>query len=181
MAEWQTLSSRVVYDNPWMTVHEDQVTTPAGEPGIYGYVEAKQPSVYIVPIDEDSHTWIVEQYRYPLKKNSWECVAGHVEDGEETVAAASRELREEAGLEAGNVHVLHTIQAGSGMAQFPRTICIARSVNHVSDELDVEDGILGVRRLPLSEVVDMILAGEMTDATSIAAFLMVQAYIIGEA
>ena len=33
---WTTLASKIVYQNPWMTVREDAVTRPDGKPGIYG-------------------------------------------------------------------------------------------------------------------------------------------------
>ena len=38
---WKKLSSKVVYDNPWIRVRHDEVITPSGSPGIYGVVEAK--------------------------------------------------------------------------------------------------------------------------------------------
>ena len=38
---WTTLGSRLVYENPWIKVREDQVLRPDGLPGIYGVVHYK--------------------------------------------------------------------------------------------------------------------------------------------
>ena len=42
---WTTLSRRLVYENPWIRVREDQVLRPDGQPGIYGVVEFKNRAV----------------------------------------------------------------------------------------------------------------------------------------
>jgi 8-oxo-dGTP pyrophosphatase MutT (NUDIX family) len=48
---WRTLARRVVYANSWMTVREDSVIRPDGQPGVYGVVEIR-PSVGIIAIDD---------------------------------------------------------------------------------------------------------------------------------
>ncbi len=61
---WLAVSSKRIYDNPWITVREDKVVRPDGEPGIYGVVH------------------FVGQYRYPLKSYSWEIPEGGCPEGE---------------------------------------------------------------------------------------------------
>ena len=39
---WSTLTSRAVYENPWIRVREDSVVRPDGTPGVYGVVEVRQ-------------------------------------------------------------------------------------------------------------------------------------------
>ena len=73
---WQTRSSKVEYDNPWIKVTEYQVINPAGGPGIYGVVGFKNLAVGILPLDEDMNTWLVGQYRYTLQEYSWEIPEG---------------------------------------------------------------------------------------------------------
>ena len=63
---WTTLSRRLVYENPWIRVREDQVLRPDGQPGIYGVVEFKNRAVGVLPVDEGGDVWLVGQYRYPL-------------------------------------------------------------------------------------------------------------------
>ena len=60
----EQVSSRVVYDNPWMTFREDVIRRPDGSEGIYSYVE-KPDFALIIPVDRDGFH-LVEQYRYPV-------------------------------------------------------------------------------------------------------------------
>lgn len=174
MSEWQTLGSRIVYENPWIRVREDSVINPGGKEGVYGVIESKSESVYVVPLDNEGNTYIVNQFRYTLQKNMWECVAGHV-DEDDIVTGAKRELLEETGVKATDIEILGEVYAADGIATSKSYVCIARGLDKITDQLDEMDGILGAKKLPLSEVCGMIVRGEITCATSIAAFLMVQA------
>ena len=96
---WRTLGSRNVYENPWISVREDSVIRPDGEPGIYGVVHYKNTAVGVLPVEED-HVYLVGQYRYPLERYSWEIPEGGCAEGEDPLEAARRELEEETGLRA---------------------------------------------------------------------------------
>lgn len=176
MSKWKTLASRTVYDNKFIRVLEDQVINPAGKETVYGMLETKNKSVYIVPVDEKNNTYIIQQYRYTIKKNTWECVAGWT-DGEKIEIAAKRELLEETGLESNDIDVLGDIQIAIGVADIKGTVCLARGLTKMSDKLDEVDGILSIKKLPLSELRSKILLGEISCSQSIAAFLMAIAYL----
>src|SRR5690242_1220711 len=79
---WTTLSRRLVYENPWIAVHEDQVLRPDGQPGIYGVVQFKNRAIGVLPVDEDGGIWLVGQFRYPLGRYSWEIPEGGCPEGE---------------------------------------------------------------------------------------------------
>jgi 8-oxo-dGTP pyrophosphatase MutT (NUDIX family) len=176
MADWKTLSTRVAYENPWMFVREDTAINPGGKEVIYGVIESKSDSVYIVPIDEAGNTYLTLQHRYPIDQDSWECVAGRT-DGQPVEQAAKRELLEEAGLSADVITPIGEVQIANGIATFKSTFCIARGLKRTTDKLDEEDGILETKKLSLADVEAKILAGEITCAQSIAAFLMTKAYL----
>src|SRR5262245_7853420 len=97
---WQTLSTRSVYDNPWIHVREDQVIRPDGKPGVYGVVHYKNLSVGVVAVDNEGSIQLVGQYRYPMNQYSWEIPEGGCPEGEDPLHAAQRELLEETGLQA---------------------------------------------------------------------------------
>ncbi|MCB0324037.1 MAG: hypothetical protein KDD69_10705, partial [Bdellovibrionales bacterium] len=59
---WKRVSSRVVYQNPWITVREDQVIRPDGARGIYGVVETRI-AVGVVAVTEAEEVYLVGQYR----------------------------------------------------------------------------------------------------------------------
>jgi hypothetical protein len=63
---WQKKSSKFIYENPWITLIEDQVVRPNGTDGIYGRVLFKNKAIGILPLDEQENTWLVGQYRYTL-------------------------------------------------------------------------------------------------------------------
>ena len=64
---WKTLGSRIVYENPWLRLREDQVIRPDGRPGVYSVVEIR-PSVGVVVLDHKQHIALVGQWRYAHNK-----------------------------------------------------------------------------------------------------------------
>jgi hypothetical protein len=74
----KTISSRVVYQNRWMTLREDAIERLDGSRGIYSFVE-KPTAVIIIPLEgtpEDGHLHLVEQLRYPVGKRFLEFLGG---------------------------------------------------------------------------------------------------------
>lgn len=179
MSRWQTTSSKIVYENPWIKVHEDTTITPDGKDGLYGWVESKSPAVFVVPVDDDGYTYIINQERYTRKKFSWESVAGRT-DGEPYDVAAKRELLEETGVKAGKITVLTEIEIANGVTSFKGAICLAQDLQQTDSAIDAAEGISEVRKLPLTEVVDMIMRGEIVDSQTIAATFMAAEYLRGK-
>jgi hypothetical protein len=103
----QTTSSRLVYRNAWMSVREDEVVLPDGRPGLYGVVD-KPDFALVVPREDDGDVWLVEQYRYPTGRRSWEFPQGSwpASGAGDTVELARTELREETGLRAAQLRHL---------------------------------------------------------------------------
>ena len=95
---WIVKGSKTVYQNPWIKVTEDKIIFPNNKPGIYGVVS--MPDTVAVAAFENDGIYLVKQYRYTVKKNSWELPSGHIKPEETPLKAASRELGEEAGLKA---------------------------------------------------------------------------------
>jgi len=73
---WETLESRLKYDNNWISVTEHQVINAGGNKGIYGTVHFKNLAIGIIPLDEENHTLLFCEYRYPLDQYSWEICEG---------------------------------------------------------------------------------------------------------
>jgi 8-oxo-dGTP pyrophosphatase MutT (NUDIX family) len=155
---WRMLDSRRVYENPWISVREDSVIRPDGEQGIYGVVHYKNTAVGVVPV-EDDHVYLVGQYRYPLERYSWEIPEGGCPEGEETLEAARRELKEETGLEARSWSKLGEAFLSNSVA----TDLVAGEPQNEGTE------VIGVRRVPLREAVAMAMDGRITDALSMLA------------
>lgn len=179
MSTWQTTSSKIVYENPWIIVKEDTVVTPAGKDGLYGVVSSKSDAVFVVPVDDEGNTYIVQQEHYTTREMAWQCVAGRT-DGEPAEIAAKRELLEEAGLRAGKITILSDARTASGVTTFRSTLCLAQNLTRDSSLFDSEE-IADVKKVPLAAIQDMILAGEIATTESIAALLLAIAHLKQEA
>ncbi|MBI4727757.1 DNA mismatch repair protein MutT, partial [candidate division TA06 bacterium] len=62
---WKTLSSKVVYQNPWISVRHDRIAYPGGHKGVYDVVQ-KRPGVAVVAGNAAGRIYLVKQYRYTL-------------------------------------------------------------------------------------------------------------------
>ncbi|HYI59184.1 MAG TPA: NUDIX hydrolase [Microlunatus sp.] len=174
---WQTLRSRVEYENPWIRVREDAVLRPDGTPGIYGVVEVRSPAVFVVPVTGSDEVVLVSVDRYALGAESWEVPAGAT-DGEDPLVAAGRELREETGLAARDLVDLGPVYSLNGVSHAPGRVVLATGLHSVdAGEHDVGaeqsvEGITGVRTVPLPDLPRLVAAGEITDNESLAALLL---------
>ena len=169
---WKKLSSRVVYENPWMQVREDHVINPGGGENQYGYVHFKSRAIAILPLADNGDTWLVGQQRYTLGEYSWELPMGGAPFDETPLAAAERELREETGLSASRwTEVLRLHTSNSITDEFGFVFLAEDLVEGEPDFDETED--LAIRRLPLADAIAMIESGEITDAISVAALLFV--------
>jgi 8-oxo-dGTP pyrophosphatase MutT (NUDIX family) len=167
---WRTLASRDVYDNPWISVREDDVLRPDGQPGIYGVVHYKNIAVGVLPIDEDGYTYLVGQYRYTLDRYSWEIPEGGCPEGEEPLEAARRELREETGLEARSWKPLGTAHLSNSVSDEEAVFYLATGLVPGEAEPDGTEK-LELMRVHFDEALRMALEGEITDALSVMAIL----------
>jgi 8-oxo-dGTP pyrophosphatase MutT (NUDIX family) len=167
---WTTLSSRPIYENPWISVREDQVLRPDGHPGIYGVVHFKHKAVGVLPVDDDGQIWLVGQHRYPIDAYSWEIPEGGGPEGEEPEETARRELREETGLIAGRIEPLGQSHLSNSVSD--EVAHLFRATELTLGESDPEGTErLQLRRFDWPTVWGMILDGRITDSMSLIALL----------
>jgi 8-oxo-dGTP pyrophosphatase MutT (NUDIX family) len=160
-------ASDVVYENPWIRVRHDTVTTPSGTKGIYGVVETR-PAIGIVALGSDGRTYLVGQHRYPHRAYTWEIPEGAGRHDEDLLAGARRELREETGLSAARWTPLGTVQTSN---------CISDEVAHLFLAEDLTEGEpdpddteeLEVEVVPFDDAMAMVRSGAIQDAMSVIA------------
>ena len=167
---WKTLSSKKVYDNPWIEVKEDQIINPSGNPGIYGKVSFKNRAVAIIPLDKDRHTWIVGQHRYTLDEYSWELPMGGVPFDEDPLIGAKRELLEETGIQANQWRLLLKMHTSNSVTDELAFTYIAEDLTIGTPQFDETEDIQ-IKKIALVELVDLVMEGKITDGLSVGSIL----------
>jgi 8-oxo-dGTP pyrophosphatase MutT (NUDIX family) len=166
---WRTLSSRPVYTNPWIRVREDQAEMPDGRRTIYGVVETK-PAVGVLPFLDAETVVLVGQYRYVARAFYWEMPTGAAHPGETSEDAAHRELREEAGYEAGRLARLCAFMTSKSISDETAVLFSAEQLRPVASRPD-ETEFIEVRPFAFTEALRMVESGEIQDAMTIIAIL----------
>ena len=169
---WKRLSSRTVFDNPWIRVLEDHVINPGGGENQYGHVHFKNVAVAVVPVDDDGHTWLVGQDRYTLGEYSWEVPMGGSPLDEDRTASAHRELREETGLSAARLTEIMKVHTSNSITDEVGYIYLAEELTPGEQQLEQTENIT-TRRLPLGDALAMAVSGEITDAMSCLALMRI--------
>ncbi len=169
---WKSKSKQTVYNSPWIQVFHEDVITPNDTDGIYGWVHYKHLAVGVVPIDHEGNTWLVGQFRYPHKEYTWEIPEGGGRMDEDPVEAISRELLEETGLKAKHYREIQRLQLSNSASDETAILYVATNLEQFESQPD-ETELLEIKKLPVTEAIQMVINGEITDAMSVAALLKV--------
>jgi len=170
MADWKTISSKIVLKNPWFRVRHDEVVRPNGTRGEYNVIETAGPAVFVVPLTSQHETFLVQQMRYTTGKISWEVPGGNAGD-ERPEEAAERELQEETGIVAKKMTELGSAFPFNGLSSQKIILFLAEELEETSMHAKEEDGITRVKKFPFTEVLQMIKNGEIVDSQSILVLL----------
>ncbi|MFK3659138.1 NUDIX domain-containing protein [Scandinavium sp. NPDC088450] len=172
MSEMKTLSSQEIYANQWMRLKEDRIERADGSQGVYSVIE-KPDFAVIVPVFEGT-IWVVEQFRYPLGKRTIELPQGSWElsPDADPIAVARGELAEETGLLAQKMEQIGYQKLAQGYSSQGYHIWLATDFVPGSQSLDAEEVGLTCRQMPVSTFEALIAEGKISDATSVAAFLL---------
>lgn len=168
----ETIGTRQVYGNPWMTVREDEIRRADGSPGLYGVVD-KPDYALIIPLDGD-RVHLVEQFRYPLGERRWEFPQGTAPDRAdvEPLELARRELREETGLRAATMTDLGRLDVAPGMSSQRGRVFLATELTPGPPERELEEQDMYAAWFDRPEFEQLIADGRITDAQSIAAYTL---------
>ncbi|GAB4517770.1 MAG: NUDIX hydrolase [Anaerolineae bacterium] len=168
---WKTLSSRIVYSNPWTTIREDIAEMPNGKTTVYGVVQCGH-CVGILPFIDDDHVVMVRQYRYVFgEDHRWEMPTGGVKPGESILGAAHRELREEIGYDAAELMPIHTYYTSKSIVEEVAHLFIGRGLTQAHEPPD-DTEFLEVEVFPFDQVLQWVLESEIRDGMTVIAVLL---------
>lgn len=152
------------YTSPFLDLQEDRVTKPDGTPGTYATVDLKA-GVAVLPVSDKGDVHLTRQFRYAIGRDSVEVASGAMEEDEEPLLAAQRELREELGLTAERWTELGMFDMDTSIVRCPIRLFVAETLRTTSTDQDPTEDI---RRMtvPFAEAVRMVLNGDITHAPS---------------
>ncbi len=170
----ETISSREVYRNRWMTVREDAIRRQDGSSGIYGVVE-KPDFALIIPY-EDGAFHLVEQYRYPVKGRYLEFPQGTWEEQQDATpeTVAMGELQEETGLVAGRMTYLGHLFNAPGYSTQGMHVFLAEALTQGPKHLSPEESDLVVTRVTVEEFEALIMEGRIKDSSTLSAYSLLR-------
>lgn len=165
-----TASSELIFDGKVLHVYKDIINLPDGKQSMREYCK-HNGAVAVVPLTKDGEVVCVRQYRYALDRVTLEIPAGKFDYiGEDHREAALRELREETGYTPGKLTEIGPLATSPALLTEIIYMYLAEDMTEGETDPD-DDEFLEIVKIPLDEMVDMILRGEIQDAKTQAAVL----------
>jgi ADP-ribose pyrophosphatase len=168
--------SRQVFKGKLLDVRLDHVTLPDGNQGVREYVV--HPGAVVIIAEHDNGRLLFErQYRYPLRQVFLELPAGKIDPGEDILATAIRELREETGHSASDWRHLGVMHPCIGYSDERIEIFLARGLNCESAPQLDHGEFLDLLSLSLEDALIAVRSGVITDAKTITALFWAEKVI----
>ena len=167
------LTHKVVYQNPWFRLWEDEVEFKDGSKGEYAYLDRIDSGAIIIPLDHEGNFYLLREFRYPVQTTIFAFPAGGREGDETNADAAKRELKEETGFVAGKWTCLHELFPDP--AQNMQRINLFLAEDITGGEADHQQGeTIKIHKTSLKEVKDRIAKGEPCSSQFLACLFLLE-------
>ena len=170
--EEKTLKSEKIYDGAIINLRRDKVTVQGGTS--YREIIEHNGGAVIAALTEDRKLVMVRQYRKPADKVMLEVPAGKIDPGEKPIEAAVRELKEETGYAASKVEFLTEFYPSVGYSEEKLYLYLCAGLTPGETCFD-ENEAIDIEEIELDKLFKMAMSGELDDAKTIIAILMVKA------
>ena len=176
------LATHRIYTGRFLNLDVDTVRFPDGSEGELEIIRHPGAAAVVplasAPTGADPVVLMLRQYRYAAGGPLWEIPAGRLDAGEAPEACARRELREEAGVEAGRLERMMTIWTTPGFTDESIHLYWATDLQPVAHSREPDEFIEVVPR-PLSTVLAGIRDGEIRDGKTVSAILYMAGFVLG--
>lgn len=172
---YKTVSSKKVFEGHIIDVSHDVITLPDGNTTNRETV-LRGNATATVPVDSKNNVILVKQYRHPAKKILLEIPAGMMEEGEDPVECALRELEEETSFKANKIQHLTSMYPTAGFCTEILHIYLCTELGEGKFNFD-DDEFLEVVKMPLDDAIEMIYTGEIIDSKTIIGLLACKKYL----
>ena len=172
---YTVVSSKDIYKNQWIHVKEDAVIRPDGTQGIFGTVEYGR-GVSILPLDSDTNVVLVKEYDYVLGEYGLKIPSGGVDETEEPIHGAKRELLEETGYETNHWTSLGYVNPLTMVIKLPQYLFLAEKIEHVTEKSEVEIELV---KVPFKTAYEWVMENKITHSPSCVAILKTKLLLKG--
>ncbi|MDX9991640.1 MAG: NUDIX hydrolase [Anaerolineales bacterium] len=173
--KFERIKTEILFEGRAFDIRRDHLKTPSGRIAKYDIVE-HHGSVVLVPVDEAGNIHFVRQYRHASGMELLELPAGTLEPGEEPIACAGRELREEIGMAASHLREIGSFYLVPGYSTEYMHVFLATGLQENPLPPDLDE-YLSVEKMPSGKALEMAHNGQIPDAKSLAALLLAQKYL----
>jgi ADP-ribose pyrophosphatase len=172
---YELLNRKVYYNGRVFTVAGREYQLPDGRAFTYEVVE-HHGAVTVVPLDKDGCLTFVRQYRVGSQSELLELPAGMLEDDEDPLSGAGRELREEIGMAASKLERLGDFYMAPGYSTEHMHVFLATGLYAAPLPQD-QDEFLSVTRITARKALEMARNGQIHDGKTLAALLMAEPHL----
>jgi ADP-ribose pyrophosphatase len=171
----KVVSSTLSFEVPLFRVFTDEVDEPGTEKPVERNIIRHNGSVVILAVDDasskDPLIVIERQYRHAAQQFLYEVPAGKVDEGEDRLAAAKRELIEETGFRAKKWTKLTRYFASPGFLGEWMQVFLAEGLT-VGEAQPEADEKLEIYQVRMSEVLRLIDAGKIRDGKTLVSVML---------
>ncbi|TSE01391.1 NUDIX hydrolase [Skermania sp. ID1734] len=173
---FETVSSKTVYEGAILALRLDQVAMPGGRVAEREVVE-HHGAVAVVAVDANDKLVLIDQYRHPVGRRLIELPAGLLDKvDEDPLEAAKRELAEETGMGARDWSVLVDVVLSPGFTDEALRVYLAQDLFEATrDEPELEEADIELVRISVPDAIGAALRGEIVNATAVSGILALAA------
>ncbi|MFC9927011.1 NUDIX hydrolase [Streptomyces sp. NPDC127190] len=171
---WTVHGERAVYDTPWVRLRSLDVEQPDGARVDYHVVRLRDVAV-TAAVDGQRRVLMLWRHRFVTDTWAWELPMGLVEDGEEPVRAAARELEEETGWRPGSLRELVYAEPAAGITDARHFVFRTDDARRIGAPTERNESDR-MEWIPLSRVPGMIARREIVSSATLVG---VMALLIG--
>lgn len=165
--QWKVLSERVLYQDQWVQVGSADVELPDGRHLDHRLVHTGAGAGAVVT--QNDHVLLIWRHRFITDCWTWEIPLGGIEDGEDVISAAAREVEEETGWQPGPLRPMIYTQPSPGLMTSEHHVFRADSATFVGSAERIE--CQRVEWVPISALRKLIDKGDIVTGTSLVALL----------